>query len=132
MQGQSEAGIAQLREGLAVYRATGTENRRPEYLAMLVEILKNSGQVTEGLRLLHEALTQVERTGERYWEAELYRLRAELLLAQSVDNHTEAEPSLHKALAIAGSQSAKSLELRAATSLAKLWQQQVAALSSRF
>ena len=66
----------------------------------------------------------MDSTGARWYEPELYRLKGELLLAQSPDNHTEAEPCFHHALEIARSQQAKSLELRAATSLARLWQRQ--------
>jgi predicted ATPase len=64
------------------------------------------------------------RTGGRFYEAELYRLRGELLLAPSIDNQAEAETCFHQALDIARRQQAKSLELRAATSLSRLWQQQ--------
>jgi predicted ATPase len=66
----------------------------------------------------------VEDTGERYWEAEMHRLKGELLLLKSLDNHLEAESCFHQALAVSCHQQAKSLELRAATSLAKLWQSQ--------
>jgi predicted ATPase len=71
-----------------------------------------------------EALTHAETTGERWYEAELYRLKGALLLQQSSENHLEAETCFHHALAIARHQQARSLELRAATSLARLWQQQ--------
>jgi predicted ATPase len=73
---------------------------------------------------LAEALTLADTTGERWYEAELYRLKGVLLLQQSSSNQTEAESCFHQAIAIAQSQQAKSLELRAATSLARLWQQQ--------
>jgi predicted ATPase len=74
--------------------------------------------------VLTEALTHVDTTGERLYESELYRLKGELLLAQSPDNHTEAATCFQQAMTIAQNQQAKSLELRAATSLARLWQQQ--------
>ena len=73
---------------------------------------------------LAEALTQADKTGERWCEAELYRLKGELLLQQASDNSTEVESCFHQAIAIAQNQQAKSWELRAATSLARLWQQQ--------
>jgi adenylate cyclase len=82
------------------------------------------GQPEAGLTALTEALTLVDTTGERVWEPELYRLKGELLLQQSSDHHSEAERCFHHALAIARNQQAKSLEIRAATSLARLWQQQ--------
>jgi predicted ATPase len=74
--------------------------------------------------VLTETLAQVEKSGERRVEAELHRLKGSLLLQQSPDNHPEAETCFYQAIAIAQSQSAKSWELRAATSLAKLWQSQ--------
>ena len=82
------------------------------------------GQPEAGLTVLTEALTLVDTTGERWYEPELYRLKGALLLQQSSDNHTEAETCFHHAIAIAQNQQAKSWELRAATSLARLWQQQ--------
>ncbi len=80
------------------------------------------GLPPEGLTTLAEALALVEQTDERHWEAELYRLRAELLLMQGDD--AEAEASLHKAIKVARRQQAKSWELRATVSLCRLWQQQ--------
>ena len=74
--------------------------------------------------MLTEALTLVDTTGERWYEPELYRLKGELLLQQSSDNQAEAETCFHHALDIARNQQAKSFEFRAATSLARLWQQQ--------
>src|SRR5262245_17043328 len=82
------------------------------------------GQPEAALTVLTEALALVDTTGERYYEAELYRLKGELLLQQSSDYATEAESCFRHAIAIAQSQQAKSLELRTATSLARLWQQQ--------
>jgi len=81
-------------------------------------------QPETGLTVLTEALTLMDTTGERWYEAELHRLKGELLLAQSPDNHTEAETCFQHALKIARTQQAKSLELRTASSLSKLWQQQ--------
>jgi predicted ATPase len=82
------------------------------------------GQPETGLAALAEALTLADTTGERWYESECYRLKGELLIQQSSDNQAEAENCFHDALAIARSQQAKSLELRTATSLARLWQQQ--------
>jgi predicted ATPase len=78
----------------------------------------------EGLHVLDETLAQIHQTEERYYEAELHRLKGELLLQQSSDNASEAETCFHQAIAIAQNQSAKSWELRAATCLARLWQSQ--------
>jgi predicted ATPase len=82
------------------------------------------GQAAEGLRLLAEALATVNQHGERFYEAELYRLKGELLLTGSVEPHAEALACYHQALAIARDQRAKSLVLRAALSLSRLWQRQ--------
>src|SRR5262249_10540666 len=71
-----------------------------------------------------EALTLADKTGERWYAPELYRLKGTLLLQQSADNHEEAQACFQQALGVARSQQAKSLELRAATSLSRLWQQQ--------
>jgi len=123
-QGQRAEGIAQMRQGIAAWRATGAELQRPYYLALLAEAYGKAGQAEEGLSVLAEALTAVHKTGERQHEAELHRLKGELLLALSAEKHAEAETCLHQALDIARHQQAKSLELRAATSLSRLWQHQ--------
>jgi len=91
---------------------------------MLAEAYGSTGQVEAGKCVLAEALTLVDTTEERWWEAELHRLKGELLLAQSTDNAAEAEACFHRALDIARHQQAKSLELRAATSLSRLWRRQ--------
>jgi len=77
-----------------------------------------------GLTLMAEALGMTNDTEERRWDAELYRLQGELLLARATGHDTEAETCFHQALNIARRQQAKSWELRAATSLARLWQRQ--------
>jgi class 3 adenylate cyclase/DNA-binding winged helix-turn-helix (wHTH) protein/predicted ATPase len=119
VQGQGEAGVAQIRQGLAAHRATGEEIERPYFLALLVEVYGALGQAEAGLAVLTEAFELVATTGERWWEAELHRLRGGLL--QSTE---EAETCFRQALAVARQQQAKSLELRAALSLSRLWQQQ--------
>jgi class 3 adenylate cyclase/predicted ATPase len=82
-QGQGKEGIAQIRQGLTAYRATGAEMARPYFLALLAEAYGKVGEAEQGLATLVEALAQVEKTGERWYEAELYRLKGELTLAQS-------------------------------------------------
>jgi adenylate cyclase len=124
MQGQGEAGIAQMRQSGSAYRTTGGQLGRPRQLANLAEAYGKAGQSDEGLAVLAEALALVDKNEDRWYEAELHRLKGELLLAQSPNNHIEAESCFHQALSIAQSQQAKSLELRAATSLSRLWQQQ--------
>ena len=128
VQGQIKEGISQIRQGLDAWRAMGMELWRPRWLALLVEAYGKGGQVEEGLTVLAEALAAVNRSEERMYEAELWRLRGELTLqasAQSTESSAqEAEGYFRKALAIARQQQAKSWELRASTRLARLWQQQ--------
>ena len=123
MHGQGEDGIAQLQQGLAAMRALRIELGWPSYLALLVEAYGNVGQTEAGLTTLTEALATAHRTGERWWETELHRLKGELLLRQ-VNPTEEAEACFRQAIEIARQQQAKSLELRAATSLSRWWQQQ--------
>jgi predicted ATPase len=123
-QGQEQEGIARIQRGLTAYQAIGTELARSHRLGILAEAYGSSGQVEAGLRVVAEALALVEKNRERYWEADLQRLQGALLLALSTPHQTEAETCFHKALALARHQQAKSLELRAALPLARLWQQQ--------
>lgn len=104
--------------------ATGAVNLRPYFLALLAQAYGEAGQPDEGLRLLAEAQEEVARTGVRFYEAELCRLTGVSQLAQSAEAQTEAEARIRQGLDIARRQQAKSLELRAATSLARLWQSQ--------
>ena len=85
-QGQAEEGIAQIRQGLAAYQATGAECTRPYYLALLAEAYGKVGQAEEGLTVLAEALAIVDKNGERWYEAELYRLKGELTLHSQVQS----------------------------------------------
>ncbi|MFQ5946713.1 MAG: AAA family ATPase, partial [Anaerolineae bacterium] len=124
MQGQGTEGLTQIRQGLDAYRATGAEFQRPHFLTMLAEVHGTLGRPEEGLSALNEALAQVEQGEERYYEAELYRLKGELLLAQKGGSEEDAEACFQQALDLARHQEAKSLELRAATSLSRLWQRQ--------
>jgi len=123
-QGKEAEGLAQMRQGLAAYRATGAELHRPYFLSLLAEACGKVGQPEEGLAVLAEALATVDNTEERNWEAELHRLKGELLLMQQGQNVGEAEECFRKAFDTARRQQAKSLELRAAMSLSRLWQQQ--------
>jgi TOMM system kinase/cyclase fusion protein len=121
-QGQGEEGVAALRQGMAAQRAAGAEIIRPYSLAMLAEAGQKEPEA--GLAALAEALAIVDTTDERWWEVELYRLKGELLLRQLVPDALEAESCFRQALDIARRQEAKSLELRAAMSLSRLWQHQ--------
>jgi class 3 adenylate cyclase/predicted ATPase len=120
-QGQSEEGIAQLREGLVAYRATGADLECSQWLGLLAEAYRDIGQPEEGLRLITEALDHVERSGIVYYEPEVHRLEGELRLRLDTADKQRAEASFNRALEIARNQQAKSWELRAAMSLARLW-----------
>jgi predicted ATPase len=123
-QGQAQEGIEQLQQGVIAYSATGAELFRPYWLALLAEAQGTLGEPETGLTVLMEALTVVDKTGVRWYESELYRLQGALLLQQNSDNQADAETCFTQAITIAQNQQAKSWELRASTSLARLWQQQ--------
>jgi predicted ATPase len=147
--GQIEEGRAQMHQGLIAARATGAEVLRPYLLALLAEACGDGGRIEEGMQTLKEALGIAHDHGERFYLAELYRLKGELLLQQATGTkgtiapterlngngtarnpsgwsplHTAAESCFQQAVAIAHGQGAKSLELRAAMSLSRLWDQQ--------
>jgi predicted ATPase len=124
MQDQGEAGLAQVRQGITSYRATGAALLVPYYCTVLADVCAYLGHTEDGLQALAEAHTLVEQHEECWWEAEVYRLRGILLLRQPGTPPQEAETWLRRALDVACRQQAKSLELRAAMSLARLWQQQ--------
>ena len=155
--GQGEEGSTKIRQGWAVFRAAGAEWGGSCWPALLAEAYGKAEQLEEGLVALAEALATADKTGEHFWEAELYRLKGEMTLAQSsvqglgasvkkgsrfkiqrstsrnpgtrhLTPHTqaevEAEACFHRAIEVAQHQQAKSLELRATVSLARLWQWQ--------
>ena len=122
MLGQVQEGMAHIREGMAVRRSKGGHCHLAGAVGSLAEAQAKVGQPEEGLVTLAEALALVEETDERDWEAELHRLRAELLLMHG--DEAEADASFHKAIEVARRQNAKSWELRATTSLTRLWQAQ--------
>jgi predicted ATPase len=124
MQGQGEEGIAQVRQGIATWRVTGAVLTVPYFCTLLAEVSDHLGHTADGLQALAEAHTLVEQQEERWWEAEISRLRGVLLLRQTMPQQEEAEACFQQALDVARRQEAKSLELRAAMSLARLWQQQ--------
>jgi predicted ATPase len=122
--GTTDEGIAEMRRGLAIKRATGAEIKVPYYLGLTANVLSGFGRNLEAVNLLDDALTRVGRTGERWFEAELHRCKGEALLRWREFDPTEAEACFRKALAVAQAQQAKLWELRAATSLARLWRDQ--------
>jgi predicted ATPase len=124
IQGDATAGVAHLQEGLAAVQGAGLKLYRPYLLALLAEAYGQAGQSETGLAVLAEALTLVEATEERWWEAEVYRLQGALLLQLSLSDEGQAEACFQQALDVARHRQAKALELRAALSLARLWQGQ--------
>jgi predicted ATPase len=122
--GRAEDGIAVIRRGLADYRATGAELFSPYFLALLADAHGRADQAAIGLSLLADALDGVGRTGVRWIEAELHRLQGELRLALPEPDQSEAEACFLRAMAIAREQQAKLWELRAATSVGRLWAEQ--------
>jgi predicted ATPase len=119
MLGEASEAVTLLTEGLALITATGTVAFKALYLARLAEVCAVLGQPAEGLSKTKEGAQFIEATEERIWEADLHRVQGDLLNATG--DHDGAEGSFHRALAVARHQSAKTLELRAATSLARLW-----------
>jgi predicted ATPase len=122
--GQGEAGMARVRQGIASFRATGAALFVPYFCTMLADVCDHLGHTADGLQALAEAHTLVEQHAERWWEPEIYRLRGVSLLRQTGAQQAEAEAWLQRAMDVARRQEAKSLELRAAMSLARLWQHQ--------
>jgi predicted ATPase/DNA-binding winged helix-turn-helix (wHTH) protein len=140
-QGGQEEAIEQIRQGLAAHQATGTKLLRPHFLALLAEALGKAQKTEEGLRVLEEALAVADGNGDRYYQAELYRLKGELLLQQFTgrvlsqvatggstvvraqsSTVANAENCFNQSIKIAQQQKAKSLELRAVVSVARLYQ----------
>jgi DNA-binding winged helix-turn-helix (wHTH) protein/predicted ATPase len=122
-QGQGDAGLALLRQGLRGLYTTGTQPA-PHWLVWQAELCGYAGRREEGLRLLDEARVKADTTGNYHALAELHRLQGEFALALSAARASEAETCFHAALTVARRQQAKALELRAAMSLSRLWQQQ--------
>jgi predicted ATPase len=122
-QGQFEAGIARIHRSLDIRETMDAHLHKPAFLALLAEAYGQVGQPEQGLHILDDALDAVEASGEHFSEVEIYRLKGELLRRQGADAR-EVETHFLHALAIAQQQEAKSLELRVALNLSRLWQQQ--------
>lgn len=123
--GQGEEGLTQMQEGLARHRAIGAGALVPAFLAFTAEACRKLGRPAEGLAAVAEALAEQE-PGQHYWEAELYRLTGELERQARMSPRGDADAESHflRAIEIAQRQGAKSLELRASTSLSRLWSEQ--------
>ncbi len=115
-----EEHIGRLRDSIAQFKASNARVRLPYYLSLLARVYKKAGRVEEGLASIDEAFSEARKHNERWWDAELYRLRGELLLMQGADAF-DGEAAILRAISIARSQQARSLELRAMTSLARLY-----------
>jgi DNA-binding SARP family transcriptional activator/predicted ATPase len=115
-----EERIGHLRGSITAFKASGARLRLPYYLSLLAQVYGKAGRAEEGLACINEALAEARAHNERWWDAELHRLRGEFLLMKGADA-SEVEAALLRAIAIARSQQARSLELRATISLARLW-----------
>ncbi len=120
-QGERAKGMSHMRQGLESFRTISTGLREPFYLALLADACEKEGRLDDGLALLDKAFKAVEKTEERWPEADLHRLRGEMLLGESAE---QAQARFQQALDVARQQKARSLELRAATSLSRLWLRQ--------
>jgi predicted ATPase len=124
LSGRRDAALPLLLDGLKEFRGTGAELRVPYYLSMLGEAYAQAGRFEEALAALTEALAVVDKNDDRFYEAELHRLKGELLLVATANQGVDAEVSFRRAIDIARQQHSKSWELRATVSLARLWQRQ--------
>jgi predicted ATPase len=117
LQGDDRGALIELSQGFAEYRATGAQASNTQYLALLAQGYRRSGRITEGLSTIAEARAL---EGENWWAAELHRIEGDLLLASATSQEDEAEQSYRYAIETARQQQAKSWELRACRSLARL------------
>jgi DNA-binding winged helix-turn-helix (wHTH) protein/predicted ATPase len=124
MQGRGQEGVALIEQGLDTSRATGAILLRTLFLGILADVCRTARRCEKGLTALTEAIATMEKTGERFLEAELYRLSGELLLMQDAPDAAQADRSFREAIEVARRQRAKSFELRATASLARLLKQQ--------
>jgi len=123
-QGEGEQAIAQIRHANEIWLGTGSRPAQPYFRGMLADVCTRLGQIEPGLRAAEEGLELVRRYRENWYEAELLRLRGELLLAQSKPDETQAEACFQQSLEVARRQGAKSWELRTSLSLTRLWRKQ--------
>ena len=124
VRGATAEGLALIRKGLAKRSEMGASWNQPYYLALLALTNDRAGQADEAINLLDTAIEIVERTGERWFEAELCRLQGEWHVAHRQDERIKAEASFRRAIDVAQNQQAKMWELRASTGLARLWRDQ--------
>ena len=124
IEGQADDGITEIRQGLSKWRKMGGEVARTGFLTFLAEAYGAGGYLEKGLAKLAEALELVDQNGEYFWEGEIYRVQGELLRKQSSESEEKAEECFRQALNVTRQRHLKTFELRAAASLARLWQSQ--------
>jgi predicted ATPase len=122
--GEAVTGIARIRDGMAAYEATGGRVTTPLFLTLLGEALALAGKLEEARTALDDGLAKAAVSGARGWDAEIHRLRGEITARLAHPDPAKAEESFRTALAIAREQGTRGYELRAATSLARLWREQ--------
>ena len=122
--GEGEAGIAEMQQAMVELAGIGSGIGAPQILCVLAEGLRRVGRHDDALGALGLGVAQAEQQGQHYYDAEFHRLRAEILLDTDGNAAPEAEALFGQSLEIARRQEAKTFELRAATSLARLWQRQ--------
>ncbi|MDH3600290.1 MAG: hypothetical protein OEU26_11690, partial [Candidatus Tectomicrobia bacterium] len=122
--GETDASVAEIRQGLGAFQATQAKLHLPHLQMLLVEGYRRAKQIDQGLAVLQDCRAHTEQTHERWSESELDRLEGDLLLRQTTPDEVEAEARFHRAIAIAQQQGAKMLELRATVSLYRLWHAQ--------
>jgi class 3 adenylate cyclase/predicted ATPase len=123
-EGDAEAGITQMSKNFINQQTGRISLRFAHSAALMAEVLRKSGRTSEALNVVTEAIATSQRGGGRYYEAELHRIKGELLMVQAPADEQRAEACFQSALKVARGQSAKSLELRAAMTLSRLWQKQ--------
>ena len=119
---RSNAALDEFRESVVAIPRIGVHTNAQYYMSLLARAYQRAGRIDDGLAVLDDAQLSIEARGERWWAAEIQRLRGELLLSRSADNADQAEACFERALEISRNQEARSVELRAVTSLARLWQ----------
>ena len=121
MRGQTAEGLVLIRKGLSASANAGASWNQTYFLGLLAQSCEDAGLADEAFEVLTKALEHADQTDERWFEAELHRLKGEWLVAHRPDHQDEAETCFRRAIEIAKKQQAKLWELRAATSLAQLW-----------
>ena len=119
--GEAEEAIVQIGSGLAASQGLGSQMRHSYFLALLAKAYLHAGRHDQSVSTIDQALGFIRESGERWWEAEVHRLHGKLLLARRARDRADAEECFHRALRVAREQTARSLELRAAMSLARVW-----------